>query len=97
MSGDLDLPYEDVPDGPFRIDLDAIACGGVVVRAAAVETVGGVELPAVIFDFKTAAGGEVPPILLALPTVEAMTDLARLVTDAVRSAIRNTWPDRGAP
>lgn len=87
MSGDLNLPYEDVPDGPFVMDAEMLPCGGVVVKAAVLPTPDGQRMPALVFDFFLADGDRLPSICLVMGVDEtlALTDLVR---GAVRSAVR---------
>lgn len=85
--GDLDLPFEGVPDGPVERDDDYLVCGGVVVSAAVVAGPGDRQWPALVFDFKTAEGGTFPPILLAVPP-EGMAPLAELMKSAMAAALK---------
>ena len=88
MSGnDLDLPFEDVPDGPVSVGLDprAVLVGGVVVRAAVIPTPQG-PLPAVIFDFHLATGGALPPVVFA-GDADQVSKLVPLVEASAAAAI----------
>jgi hypothetical protein len=89
MSGDdqfgrWDLPYEDVPDGPVEIDVEALFVDGLTVRAAVHDFPAPVgALPLLIFDFTTTADPDlrIPPIALV-----GTPDTLRSVADIVRKA-----------
>ena len=87
--GGLNMPYEDIPDGPLpseQLDLThAHIAAGVVTMAASAE-VGGKREPAILFRFGDGAGGFYPPMLLVV-TVEEMEGLVQVVSDAARAAI----------
>lgn len=85
----INIPFEDVPGGPIMQGFPAnmIVCGGVSYRSAFFEDGAGAKAAVLIFDFHTASGGQVPPIMLACED----EDLLRLpdeIRKAVRSAIK---------
>jgi hypothetical protein len=93
---DLDLPYEETPDGPFPLTNplgDGNPAAGRLTCLAAVFTgelpAGGhVSLPVVIFRFDAlGTGPPIPDITLVLDDNIAR-DLRRLVGDTADSAIR---------
>lgn len=93
MSGDLNLPYEEIPDGPVGVPMPADICGGLVVRAGTVPNpMGEGQLPVLLFDFYRHDGTQVAPIAL-VQTREEFLALASLITQAARSAVRKTGRD----
>lgn len=87
MSGDLNMPYEDVPDGPFEIVASVLPCGGVLVRSAVLPDPNGGRVPALLIDFYLANGDRLPSIALIMKPDE-MLALPDVVRGAVRSAVR---------
>jgi hypothetical protein len=98
--GELNLPYEDVPDGPIEIMLpdSTVVCGGLGFRSAmaAHPTMPGEMVPVIVFDFWTAEGGQLPPVALVLP-LDAALALPEEIRKAVRAAVRGArkGPARG--
>lgn len=84
--GDLDLPFEEIPGEPLRVDMESYICGGLVVRAAGVETTEGPKA-ALVFDFYLADGVTLPHILYVADD-DQMEKVPKLVADAVESALR---------
>ncbi|MGE0342541.1 MAG: hypothetical protein AB7O86_05695 [Porticoccaceae bacterium] len=91
MTGDLNLPYEEVPGGPIPLDMNTKIAGGVVVRAATIPhpVLPGETLPGLVYDFFLADGQRLVPVLLVLSTEEMLAH-AELIRKAVRSAINHT-------
>ena len=86
MAGELNMPFEPVPDGPFELDLRAVPCGGAGFRAARAEIDGLGTLPVLIFDFRHVDGTAVAPIALYL-SVPEMRALRASLGDAIDAAI----------
>lgn len=90
MSGhDLDLPFEEVPGGPFAAPLapNSMLCGGVVIRAAAIETEAG-RMPALVFDFHHVTGVQLAPVVLVSDDADQLRKLIPLVESSVTAALK---------
>lgn len=88
--GALNLPFEEVPDGPIELPADDfVIVTGVTYRAAVVPSpVTGHPMAAVILDLFRPAGDRLPPVLLLFED----DDLLRFPDDlrrAIRSARRH--------
>lgn len=86
MTGELNIPFEPVPDGPFDFELTAVQCGGLVFRAARADLGDGQTIPVVIFDFRQITGEQIAPIALYLPP-DDMLHLRAQLTSAIDAAI----------
>lgn len=88
MTGhDLDLPFEEAPHGPIAtpISTDSVICGGLVIRAAAIDTPMG-RLPALIFDFHRVTGEPLAPVVF-VNDPDQVSKLIPLVEASVTAAI----------
>lgn len=84
---ELDLPFEEVPDGPIDQELAAFFCGGVIVRAAVLPTSKG-PMPALVFDFKVVEGGEPLPSIALIQDPDQTKKFAALVQSAAHASIK---------
>lgn len=86
MAGELNIPFEPTPDGPFELDVAMIQCGGVHVTVARTALPDGTVFPVLIFDFFTVAGERVPPIALYV-TVDEMRHVRDNLNIAIDAAL----------
>lgn len=85
--GEMNLPYEEVPDGPIPMTVDCVVAGGLRVSAIALDAKDGKKHPGLLFRFATPTGGLLAPIVL-VATAPELRSLVPLVDKASASAIR---------
>lgn len=83
---ELDLPHEEIPDGPVDQEIESFFAGGIVIRSAVLQTERG-PMPALVFDFHLVDGETLPSITL-VQVDEQMTKFAALAQSATHAAIR---------
>lgn len=91
--GRMNLPYEELPDGPILVsgmDIgleDCIVCSGVVIKSTVIDVPGLGWRPSIILSFNKAQGGPVRPILFVTEADQSFTELKTLVYHSVNKSM----------